>query len=389
MKLLFVTNLCPQYRVKLFELLGEMYDIEFLFYARKERLYDGENFMGRFRGEYLEGIKVLPKVTINPRLIKKLLFDDYTHVIKCVNGPVPLLACFAFAKLRRKKFILWTGIWHHPQTLFHKRSFPFIKYLYRHSDAVAVYGPHVKRYLTSLGVPPEKITVAWQTQDQELFARAVSDEERHEKRRELNISTPHLMLFVGRLAEQKGIRVLLEAFRSLHGKDVSLLVIGRGPLEVEVKNAAQAHDQIRHIPRVAAEDLYLYYAIADVLVLPSVTTDDFREPWGFVVNEAMYQGCAVITSDAVGAGVGGLIEEGRNGFIVPENDARALAQAIEQVFGDPEALLRMKNESREIIRQWTYPRMAEGFTQALAVADGLDHDQAWAIRESSNRQPTS
>ena len=62
------------------------------------------------------------------------------------------------------------------------------------------------------------------------------------------------------------------------------------------------------------------YAASDVLVVPSIQTRTFREPWGLVVNEAMNQGLAVIASDSVGAAAGGLVRDGVNGVVVPAGD---------------------------------------------------------------------
>ena len=80
-----------------------------------------------------------------------------------------------------------------------------------------------------------------------------------------------------------------------------------------------------HAWALAAEQLREVYAHADVLVVPSIPTASFREPWGLVVNEAMNRGMAVIASDAVGAAAGGLVRDGDTGIVVPAGDPRALA----------------------------------------------------------------
>ena len=69
--------------------------------------------------------------------------------------------------------------------------------------------------------------------------------------------------------------------------------------------------------------------MADVYVLPSITTRLFKEPWGLVVNEAFNQGVPVIATDAVGAAAGGLVENGVNGFVVPEGNSRAIEEKAE------------------------------------------------------------
>ena len=78
-----------------------------------------------------------------------------------------------------------------------------------------------------------------------------------------------------------------------------------------------------------------------MLVVPSIPTRTFREPWGLVVNEAMNRGLAVIATDAVGAAAGGLVRDGDNGLIVPAGDSAALAEAIARLAGDPQLRARM------------------------------------------------
>src|SRR5262249_9462845 len=109
------------------------------------------------------------------------------------------------------------------------------------------------------------------------------------------------------------------------------------------------------------------YAAAEVLVLPSIATRTFREPWGLVVNEAMNQGLAVIASDAVGAAAGGLVRDGRNGLVVPAGDPRALADAMRRLAHDPQLRARLGAHGREDVSAYTYDAWAQGFSQALAT----------------------
>ena len=88
------------------------------------------------------------------------------------------------------------------------------------------------------------------------------------------------------------------------------------------------------LPAAAPARLREIYAACDVLVVPSISTRTFREPWGLVVNEAMNRGLPVIASDAVGAAAGGLVRDGENGIIVPEADTGALARAISRLEAD-------------------------------------------------------
>jgi glycosyltransferase involved in cell wall biosynthesis len=111
-----------------------------------------------------------------------------------------------------------------------------------------------------------------------------------------------------------------------------------------------------------------FYAGSDVVVMPSIPTRDFQEPWGLVVNEAFHQGKPVIASDAVGAVAGGLLRDERNGLVVPAGDAEALAAAITRLHDDPALRERLGAQAREDVRPYTQAAWAQGMSRALAAA---------------------
>ena len=112
-------------------------------------------------------------------------------------------------------------------------------------------------------------------------------------------------------------------------------------------------------------EMPLYYKVSTVLVLPSITTKTSKEPWGLVVNEAFNQGCPVVTTDAVGAGVGGLVKNEINGFVVPEKNFKALAEAIDKILNDNSLREKLSKNAKEEIKLWTYERQAKGFLNAI------------------------
>jgi glycosyltransferase involved in cell wall biosynthesis len=108
------------------------------------------------------------------------------------------------------------------------------------------------------------------------------------------------------------------------------------------------------------------YAASDVLVLPSIPTRTFQEPWGLVINEAMNRGLPVIASDAVGAAAGGLVRDGVNGLIVKSGDSAALAQAIVRLANDQQLRARLGAQGARDVRAYSDDAWAEGFSSALA-----------------------
>jgi glycosyltransferase involved in cell wall biosynthesis len=119
-----------------------------------------------------------------------------------------------------------------------------------------------------------------------------------------------------------------------------------------------------------------FYAGSDVVVMPSIPTLTFREPWGLVANEAMNRGLPVIATDAVGAAAGGLVRDGRNGLVVEAGDAPALANAIRTLHDDPALRRRLGAAGREDVAAYDQDAWAQALSAALADA-GASRRPPW------------
>jgi glycosyltransferase involved in cell wall biosynthesis len=140
---------------------------------------------------------------------------------------------------------------------------------------------------------------------------------------------------------------------------------------------------VAHVEPRTPEQVRNFLACADVLVVPSIRTRNFREPWGLVANEAMNQSTPVIASDQVGAVAGGLVRHERNGLVVAAGDPDALAAALTRLHGDTALRQRLGANARRDVAAYTFEAWASGFETALrslAVAgrrvDGPDNRAA-------------
>jgi glycosyltransferase involved in cell wall biosynthesis len=367
----FVTNICPHYRVQTFETLSRKLAVEFLFYsAGNERYWQQSHGVraGHFPHTYLRGVQFGQSMRVVPSLPTKLWKENYDVIVKCINGRFALPVTYITARLTRKPFVLWTGIWMSLETRFHRLVFPLTRWIYRHADAIVVYGEHVKRYLVDLNVAPEKIFVAAHAVDNSQYNRAISESKQTALKVKLGLRSEKIVLYLGRLEEEKGVDYLIRAFGRLNPSDAVLLVVGDGSVRENLKALVREHnieDKTRFIGYISPEETLTYYAIADLFVLPSVTMPTGKEPWGLVVNEAMNQGLPVIATDAVGAAAGGLIQAGVNGFIVPERNSEALATAIERILVNRDLRDNMRQNACRIIAGWDNERMVQGFEQAI------------------------
>ncbi|OGX06219.1 MAG: hypothetical protein A2Z88_06335 [Omnitrophica WOR_2 bacterium GWA2_47_8] len=372
-KITVISNFCAHYRKNIYERLAQVYAARFIFFSDgKDTYWESKNRidLGDFEGEYLKGFWLTKKVRITPDLIPKLLKDDSDVIIKDITGRFALPVTFLITKIKKVPFILWTGVWQHPKTFFHTLTFPLMKWIYQGSDAVCVYGTHVKEYLSSLGVDPKKMFIAAQAVDNAKFSRDVPLEEKQQLKAKLNIGTRKVILFVGQMEVRKGIYYLIDAVEKLDAEKVAVILLGNGSHLEDVKRIVEQRNmkQVIFLDYVDNNDLYRYYSIADIFVLPSITTANFKEPWGLVVNEAMNQGCPIVTTTAVGAAAGGLVKDGVNGYVVPEKDPGRLFQALDNILTDDDLSQSMRNRSKDMIKNWTDEERLDGIVQAVSFS---------------------
>jgi glycosyltransferase involved in cell wall biosynthesis len=100
-----------------------------------------------------------------------------------------------------------------------------------------------------------------------------------------------------------------------------------------------------------------YYSISDLLVMCS----DVGETWGLAVNEAMNFGLPIITYDMAGCAYD-LIDNGKNGFIIPVGDIDKLAVAIEEVLKDDVISRYAEVNSGSILNQYSYEKIIQGLS---------------------------
>jgi rhamnosyl/mannosyltransferase len=165
-----------------------------------------------------------------------------------------------------------------------------------------------------------------------------------------------ITLFVGRLVTYKGVDVLLEAFRSVPG---TLLLVGDGPLRPSLEAVAARPDlsgRVRFVGGLSQPDLVAHFHAADVLALPSVTSN---EAFGLVQLEAHACGLPVVSTD-LPTGVPFANKDGETGLVVPPGDPLRLAAALRRILDDPILRGRMGARARERQRaEFSLPVMTQ------------------------------
>ena len=362
MAIALLTNYLAAYRMPLYQRLADRHGVEVLCYGRGERYVpawfrdlDAQLAAARFPARRLEG----PGQAF-------AIAKHYDTVIAPFAGGAFLPAAYLGARYRRKPFILWASVWAQPRSLSHALALPLTRDIYRQADAVIAYGEHVRRFVARTRGSDDRIFIAPQSVEPELFGRDVSDEEveSFRTRHGLEAAAP-LAIYVGRLVPEKGVGVLLDAWPSIHARcGATLVLVGDGPLAEKARATPHAHF-LGPLPR---PELPVAYKASEVALLPSIPTARFREPWGLVCNEAMHQGRPVIATTAVGAVAGGLVRNGETGLVVAPAQPEALVRAVDRLLSDNALRARLGEAAKAAVKPYTYDAMVEAFDRALATA---------------------
>jgi glycosyltransferase involved in cell wall biosynthesis len=157
-----------------------------------------------------------------------------------------------------------------------------------------------------------------------------------------------VVLFVGRLTCDKGIPELLRAFLRLGNQfpDLYLLLAGcfedEDPLPVDTRKCLETHPRV--IFAGAVQDVATYYAMADVVVLPS-----HREGLPTVILEAQAAGKPVVGASATG--IVDVVVDGETGLLFPVGDVTALAEALTRIISDETLASHLGRAGQEQVKR--------------------------------------
>lgn len=152
-----------------------------------------------------------------------------------------------------------------------------------------------------------------------------------------------VVLYVGRIAREKNVELLLEAWRRLGPQrgPARLVLVGKGPLFPRLQE--QRHEGVVGLGQLEGEALSQAYASADVFAFPSTT-----ETFGNVLLEAMASGLPSVAARA--GGVLDFAAHGRNAWLAEPDDAGNLAEGLALLLADEALRVRLGGEALETAR---------------------------------------
>jgi glycosyltransferase involved in cell wall biosynthesis len=253
---------------------------------------------------------------------KVMLEHQMSHVSKWVE-------------IVNEEYSTWRKITKGSYSFFPKKLVEQMLQEYEESDFINVLSSYAKKSFTEQRVTPEKIIVTPFGIDTVKFRPKGTCRNSDGKIR---------ILYVGRMELLKGVQYLLEAFIALKCKQVELNMVG--PILPEILPLLEKYQDegIKLFGSVPNEDLTDYYQNADIFVFPSI-----NDAFGVVVLEAMACGLPVITTENSCAH--DVVVNGKNGFVIPIRDSKAIKEKLEILIECKETRLKMGIEARKTVEE--------------------------------------
>lgn len=378
MKLLFIHNTIPEYRIPFFKKLSQKVDVDYVFtdISLNKKIYNNDiNFTDI---EDLN-IKYLPNGSRHYfELIKIIMNKDYTHIIippmDSLKEYLHAVFSFCIAKLKGKKILYFWEKWEAPynrlpikKKIKNKLQRIMCKPIIKNVDICIASGTKSKEYFMSYNIKSQNIVIAYDACEVEY--NKFIDNIRLEK----NIpENDKIILYYGRIVERKGLDILIKAFDVVQNKKrtgLHLIICGDG----EFKNKCEKIVEINDIKNVYFEghihpkNRDKYFSQCDIFVIPSYFWKGIPEAWGLTVNEAMQFKKAIIATTAVGSSYD-IIDEGNNGMIIEEGNQFELENALLYYINNyDKEKISISNE--KIFKKINYETMSDSFIEAILLSN--------------------
>jgi glycosyltransferase involved in cell wall biosynthesis len=304
-KLAFLTNMIAPYRLPLFSVLGDHFDLLVLHGGReanRESWGNPEDILSNAKVVRAWGWQIPFKQKLNGKVFNERLFHITPgfiwHLLRfrpdaVISSEMGFRSVVALAHgtiFRKPVWIGWEGTRHSEREIDPLRKV-LRKIITSWANRWITCGVTATEYLLDLGVKREKIFQSQNSVDEEQFQAAVEPA--------WLLRPRPVVLYVGRFVELKGVRLLLDAVASLQraGSEFSLVLVGEGREKqaLEQRAVALGLKNVHFQPAQPPEKMPSVYRSADLVVFPTL-----QDVWGFVANEAVLCGVPVLCSKYAG-----------------------------------------------------------------------------------------
>ena len=378
LKILFFHNTLPEYRIGWFREMSQKADMEFVITNEKmnKRNYgydiDNEWIKGisfTFLSNGVNGFNELKKII---RVIHKY---DFVELPPLDSFREVVYSAYIVRKCRKSgvKIGYFWEKWEAPKDKQPtKRKIKNLilriipKSIYKYSDIIFATGQKSRQYFVSNGIPKEKIIVIPDTSETPAYKfEDIRVKYRIPKEK-------RIIMFMGRIMPEKGVRYLIEAYGSLSDdirNNTYLLVAGDGKELPRCRELVETlHlENVIFVGKVPPLTRGNYFSQCNIFVYPVTYYDGWVDVWGLTLNEAVQHGKIIIATDAVGSAYE-LIEDGVNGYRVSPENLKELSWALETSLLDYELPYRARQKDKDLMKKFSFCKMTDDYLQGVQRA---------------------
>lgn len=248
-------------------------------------------------------------------------------------------------------------------------------FLYNRARAIVAVAEASREQIIAGGTPAEKVFTITNGVNESLFAPS----DRHGAvRAAQHWGEDTVVMYVGTQGLSQGLTTVLEAAQLLsHREDIRFVFAGSGADHAKLVRRAQAMqlERVSFLPAQTKEDMPALYAAADICLVPLRKLEVFL----YNIPSKMFEimACARPMILGVEGQAKALLEAAGAGVPVPPEDAKALAEAIEALAGDPEARARYGAQGRaHVVDHYSRRKLAEEYVARLGEVLGTGQNAA-------------
>ncbi|TYO96450.1 glycosyltransferase [Desulfallas thermosapovorans] len=221
------------------------------------------------------------------------------------------------------------------------------RYTLQNTDAVVAVGQELARQAEKLSGETREVKVIYEGVDDNMFDTSGISQVQAKIKLGLQVND-RIILYVGRLIQQKGIYELIDAFTWVARKypAARLVLVGSGQDKESLNSLVEARglqSKVTFAGQVPHAELVWWYAACEISVLLS-----YHEGVPNVLKEAMSCGRPVVATKAVG--ITELVMDGKNGILVEPRNSAAAAEALIKLLDDRDTAARMGSQGRNLIK---------------------------------------
>lgn len=376
-RLVILTEIISPYRIPLFNTLAKEagVDLHVIFLAETD---PSLRQWAVYRDEIQFSYEVLASWRKRAGRHNLLLNSGLRRALK--KAAPDLIVCGGYNYLASWEALFWARhhgipflLWSESNIQDIRRGYALVELLkgefLKRCTGFVVPGRSAREYLCAQKMDDSRIFTAPNAVDNKLFYSAAEAARQNAGalRAELNLPNRYF-LFVGRLVRDKGVFDLFSAYAKLNEatrQQVGLVYAGDGDLRRQLEDQATGvSGMIRFAGFLQRDQLATYYALADMLILPT-----YSDPWGLVVNEAMACGLPVIVSRVAGCAAD-LVRENWNGLLISSGNIESLKSAMDTIARNPDQRASMATNSMRLISNYTPADWSCGIMNAIAATGG-------------------